>query len=36
LIVDVFFDGKDLTGIASTKDISAGGFYMIERELGSG
>ena len=28
LIVDVFFDGKDVTGIASTKDISAGGFYM--------
>ena len=28
LIVDVFFDGKDATGIASTKDISAGGFYM--------
>lgn len=28
LIVDVFFDGKDVTGIASTKDISIGGFYM--------
>ena len=28
LIVDVFFDGKDATGIASTKDISIGGFYM--------
>ena len=28
LIVDVFFDGKDATGIASTKDISMGGFYM--------
>jgi Tfp pilus assembly protein PilZ len=28
LIVDVFFDGKDQTGIASTKDISAGGLYM--------
>jgi hypothetical protein len=28
LIVDVFFDGKDATGVASTKDISAGGFYM--------
>lgn len=28
LIVDVFFDGKDATGIASTKDISLGGFYM--------
>ena len=28
LIVDVFFDGGDLTGVASTKDISAGGLYM--------
>jgi hypothetical protein len=28
LIVDVFFDGRDATGVASTKDISAGGFYM--------
>ena len=28
LIVDVFFDGKDVTAIASTKDISVGGFYM--------
>src|SRR5258707_8540591 len=28
LIVDVFFDGKNVTGIASTKDISVGGFYM--------
>ncbi len=28
LIVDVFFDGKDATGVASTKDISAGGLYM--------
>ncbi len=28
LIVDVFFDGNDATGIASTKDISAGGLYM--------
>jgi len=28
LIVDVFFDGHDATGVASTKDISAGGFYM--------
>jgi len=27
-IVDVFFDGKDATGVASTKDISVGGFYM--------
>lgn len=28
LIVDVYFDNKDLTGIASTKDISPGGLYM--------
>jgi len=28
LIVDVFFDGRDATGVASTKDISAGGLYM--------
>jgi hypothetical protein len=28
LIVDVFFDGQDVTGIASTKDISPGGLYM--------
>ena len=28
LILDVFFDGHDLTGVASTKDISPGGLYM--------
>lgn len=28
LIVDVFFDGNDVTGVASTKDISVGGLYM--------
>jgi len=28
LIVDVFFNGTDSTGVASTKDISIGGFYM--------
>jgi hypothetical protein len=28
LIIDVFFDGKDATGVASTKDISIGGFYL--------
>jgi hypothetical protein len=28
LIVDVFFDGNDATGVASTKDISLGGLYM--------
>lgn len=27
-IVDVHFDGQDATGVASTKDISLGGFYM--------
>ena|GEM_PF-304358 len=28
LIVDVYFDGADLTGVASTKDISLGGLYL--------
>lgn len=28
LIVDVFFDGQDVTGVASTKDISMGGLYL--------
>ena len=28
LILDVFFDGQDVTGVASTKDISLGGLYM--------
>lgn len=28
LIVDVFVDGIDATGVASTKDLSIGGFYM--------
>jgi hypothetical protein len=28
LIVDVFFNGADATGVASTKDISVGGLYM--------
>ena len=28
LIVDVFFDNQDVTGVASTKDISPGGLYM--------
>ena len=31
LIIDVFFDGKDSTGVASTKDISLGGLYMNTR-----
>ena len=28
LIIDVYYDGNDATGIASTKDISVGGLYM--------
>ena len=28
LIVDVYFNGADMTGVASTKDISPGGLYM--------
>jgi Tfp pilus assembly protein PilZ len=28
LIIDVFFDGTDATGVASTQDISTGGLYM--------
>jgi len=28
LIVDVFYDGKEGTGLASTRDISIGGLYM--------
>lgn len=28
LIVDLFFNGQDVTGIASTKDISVGGLYL--------
>ena len=28
LILDVYFDGQDVTGVASTKDISPGGLYM--------
>ena len=28
LIVDVYYDGKDATGVASTQDISVGGLYM--------
>lgn len=31
LIIDVFFNGDDLTGIASTQDISPGGLYMNTR-----
>jgi PilZ domain-containing protein len=28
LIVDVFYNDNDATGVAATKDISVGGFYM--------
>ncbi len=28
LIVDVFYNGQDATGVASTQDISIGGLYM--------
>ncbi len=28
LILDVYFEGVDATGVASTKDISLGGLYM--------
>ena len=28
LLVDVYFNGADATGVASTKDISLGGLYM--------
>lgn len=31
LILEVFFDGHDVTGVASTKDISPGGLYMNTR-----
>lgn len=33
LIVDVYFDGADATGVASTKDISVGGLYMNTRTV---
>jgi hypothetical protein len=33
LIVDVYFDGQDATGIASTKDISLGGLYMSTQRV---
>ena len=37
LIIDVFFDGADLTGVASTQDISPGGLYMnTQAELPEG
>ncbi len=37
LIVDVFFDGTDMIGVASTQDIGAGGLYMnTQTELPEG
>ncbi len=37
LIIDVYFNGADLTGVASTKDISPGGLYMnTQAELPEG
>ncbi len=32
IIIDVFYDGSDLTGVASTQDISPGGLYMNTQE----
>ncbi|HEY0004562.1 MAG TPA: PilZ domain-containing protein [Pyrinomonadaceae bacterium] len=37
LLVDVYFNGEDATGVASTKDISLGGLYMnTQAELPEG
>ena len=37
LIVDVFYNGQDATGVASTQDISIGGLYMnTQAELPEG
>ena len=33
LIVDVYFNGADATGVASTKDISIGGLYMTTQTV---
>lgn len=33
LIVDVYFNGADATGVASTKDISLGGLYMTTQAV---
>ncbi|CDM65750.1 PilZ domain-containing protein [Pyrinomonas methylaliphatogenes] len=33
LIIDLYFEGQEGTGIASTKDISAGGLYMNTKAL---
>ena len=37
VIVDVFFDGKDATGVASTRDLGPGGLYLnTQAELPQG
>ena len=37
LIIDVFFDGKDATGVSRTKDIGIGGLYLnTQAELPEG
>ena len=37
LIVNIFFDGAEATGVASTRDIGAGGLYMnTQAELPEG
>src|SRR5215212_478826 len=37
LIIDVFYNGADLTGVASSQDISPGGLYMnTQAELPEG
>ena len=37
LLVDVFFDGKDATGVASTRDLGSGGLYLnTQAELPQG
>lgn len=33
LLIDVYFDGQDATGVASTKDISIGGLYMNTKAI---
>ncbi|MDT5121513.1 MAG: hypothetical protein QOC96_995 [Acidobacteriota bacterium] len=33
LIVDVYFNGADATGVAGTKDISLGGLYMTTQAV---
>ena len=31
IIIDVYYDGQDATGVASTQDISIGGLYMTTK-----